>query len=140
VETKGTGKKKANDHPTHPTHPPHHGDAKEEAVSDERTDLERTEELFAFLQGTVPEGYHILDDNVPRLTPDQAWTVIWYLGNQYWQVTDHIERCGVCGCLFDTKSEGDCLDYGTGPYHFCDGCIYSEEYEKKKSQEGSEEP
>jgi hypothetical protein len=96
--------------------------------------LERTEELFRFLQGVVPDEYTITDSHAPCLTPDQAWTVIWYLGNLYWQVPDHIERCGVCGGLFDTHCEGDCLDYGCAPYHFCDNCIYTSEYEAKQAE------
>ncbi len=97
------------------------------------TDLERTEELFAFLQGTVPEGFQI--DPVPKLTADQAWTVIWYLGEMHWQVPDYIERCDVCGDLFDSNGEGDCLDYGEAPYHFCGECEYTNEYEAKKATE-----
>ena len=93
--------------------------------------LQKTEELFDFLQGKLPGGYKIPRKDRPKLTPDQAWTVIWYLGNQYWKVTDHIERCEICGALFDTWSEGDCLDYGNKPYHFCGSCIDSDEYAKK---------
>lgn len=89
----------------------------------DKSHLERTQELFAFLQGRIPEGYHIRRKKRPKLTADQAWTVIWYLGNQYWQVTDHVERCEVCGDLYDSNCEGDCLDYGGAPYHFCQNCI-----------------
>lgn len=94
-------------------------------------DLERTEELFAFLQGTLPEGYKVPKKDRPKLTADQAWTVIWYLGNLYWQVTDRIERCGVCGSLYHTHREGDCLDYGKPPCFFCGNCMASEEYRRK---------
>jgi len=100
-------------------------------MSDPKNDLERTEELFAFLQGTLPDGYCIEPASMPMLTAEQAWTVIWYLGELHWQVPDHIERCEVCGTLFDTESEGTCLDYGEAPCHFCDNCIYSQEYEAK---------
>jgi len=58
---------------------------------------------------------------VPQLTADQAWTVIWYLGNQYWQVPDFIERCDVCGDLFDSEQEGGYHEEGP-PYHYCDTC------------------
>lgn len=106
-----------------------------------RDDLECTEELFAFLQGTVPDGYSLKEEHVPGLTPDQAWSVIWYLGNLLWQVTDHIERCDVCGSLYDANGEGGCLDYGDAPYHFCGGCEFSEAYEtKRESRDGQENP
>lgn len=103
------------------------------------TNLERTKELFAFLQGAIPEGYKLDPAETPNLTPDQAWTVIWYLGNLYWQVTDYIERCDVCGALFDSESGGTCLDYGDPPYKFCDDCICSDEYETKAASAAKEE-
>ena len=100
----------------------------------EPDDLARTQELFEFLQGRVPGGYKVRPEDVPNLTADQAWTVIWYLGSLYWQVTDHIERCDVCGTLHDTWSEGTCLDYGDKPYFFCDSCVCGPEYEAKLAQ------
>lgn len=95
-------------------------------------DLERTEELFAFLQGTVPDRCIIARGHVPKLTADQAWTVIWYLGNQYWQVTDRVERCDVCGFLYHAWQEGHCLDYGRKPYFFCECCMGTEEFSRKE--------
>lgn len=91
---------------------------------DNDRDLEKTKELFEFLQGNSPDGVTVGDG--PKLTPDQAWTVIWYLGNQYWQVTDHIDRCGVCGELYHSWQEGECLDFGNAPYHFCEECMTGE--------------
>lgn len=96
-----------------------------------RDDLDITEELFEFLQGRAPEGYRIQKGHMPKLTQDQAWTAIWYLGNLYWQVKDYIERCCVCGSLYDSERSGDCLDYGKAPYHFCDNCMGEPEYQKK---------
>lgn len=103
-----------------------------------KDDLEKTEELFEFLQGRALDGYEIPKAEMPRLTPDQAWTAIWYLGNQYWQVTDKIERCCVCGTLYDTWQSGTCIGEGEPPYHFCDNCIYTEDYERKKSNQNRE--
>lgn len=97
----------------------------------EKTDLDVAQELYDFLQGTIPDDIHLGKGRVPKLTPKQAWTVVWYLGNQYRAISDNIEKCDVCGTLYDSCSEGDCLDYGNGPYHFCDYCIYSEKYERK---------
>ena len=97
----------------------------------EKSDLERTQELFDFLQGNVPEGCRIDCGHVPKLTAEQAWTVVWHLGNQYWQVPDDINRCCVCGDLYDSRGDGACLDYGKPPYFFCGACENGEEYEKK---------
>lgn len=85
------------------------------------SDLDRSQELFDFLQGKVPEGYEISQESIPRLSPEQAWTVVWYLGGLYWQVSDYIERCNGCGRLFDTLSEGGHSDKGP-LYHFCESC------------------
>lgn len=95
------------------------------------TDLERTQELFEFLQGEIPDGYRIKRQSVPKLTAEQAWTVVWYIQEQHWQAPDHIERCELCGDLYNSHSEGDLLDYGKGPYHFCDGCMNTSEYNRK---------
>ena len=95
-------------------------------------DLENTKELFEFLQGTMPEGYLVEGSHVPHLTPDQAETVIWYLGNKYWQVTDHIERCDVCGEWYDHYYEGETIDCGPPPYRFCANCVGGEEAHRKR--------
>lgn len=90
------------------------------------TDLDRMQQLYDFLQGTVPKGYQISEADVPHLSADQAWTVCWYLGNQYWQVSDEIERCEVCGVLYDSRSEGTVVDDGP-PYSLCDECSATQE-------------
>lgn len=97
----------------------------------ERSALAKTHDLFDFLQGTPPPGYEIKKKDQPKLTEDQAWTVIWFLGNQYWQVPDHIERCCLCGAIYDSHNSGDCLDYGRAPYHFCDSCMFTPTYHNK---------
>jgi hypothetical protein len=100
---------------------------------DNDKDLERTQELYDFLQGKMPEGTIVPRSERPKLTPKQAWAVVWYLGNQYWQVTDRVEKCCVCGDLYHTWQSGDCLDYGKAPYHFCESCMSSEEYARKSN-------
>lgn len=97
-------------------------------------DLENTQELFDFLQGKQPDGFKFSKSRMPRLTPDQAWAVILYLGNACWQVTDRVERCDVCGSLYHTWQEGHCLDYGRAPYHFCDSCRNGDEFAKKNAR------
>lgn len=97
-------------------------------------DLERTEALFGFLQGGLPKGCKIGRGHQPKLTADQAWTVIWYLGNQYWQVTDRVERCDICGSLYHSWQGGQTLDYGNAPYSFCDNCMDTDAYRKKAAR------
>lgn len=100
-------------------------------------DLAMTQKLFAFLQGKEKDGCTIKREEMPRLTAEQAWTVIWWLGNQYWQVTDCVERCDVCGELYDTSQGGCCLDYGKAPYNFCESCRECEEYIAKEKRKPS---
>jgi len=89
----------------------------------DKSDLDVVEELFKFLQGTLPDGYKVPAREIPRLTAAKAWTVVWYLGNLYHAIPDTIERCVSCGDLFDTRSGGTCIDYGPKPHgHFCDTC------------------
>jgi hypothetical protein len=95
-------------------------------------DRKNTEELFSFLQGEVQEGHVIVPAHMPKLTPEQAATVIWFLGNQDWQVTDHVERCEVCGDWYNEWSAGECLDFGHAPYHFCGSCCDGEEAQRKR--------
>ena len=101
----------------------------------EKTELEKTQELFDFLQGSVPEGCKIEEAHIPKLTSEQAWTVVWFLGNQYWQVKDYINMCDVCGELYNSHESGDCLDFGDAPYFFCDGCMSCGEYTTKHEQQ-----
>ena len=105
-------------------------------MTDKIDHVAKAEELLAFLTGDIPDGYRIADGKTPNLTAKQAWTVISYLGDQHWQVPDFIERCGVCGTIYNTEREGACLDYGEPPYHFCDECgMHSREFREKKESE-----
>jgi recombinational DNA repair protein RecR len=108
----------------------------------EVSELTKAHELFDFLQGKPPPGYKISKKNQPKLTEDQAWTIIWFLGNQYWKVPDHIERCDMCGAIYDRNHSGDCLDYGRSPYHFCSSCVFTPTYHKKamRNPDKSERP
>lgn len=98
----------------------------------DKTELERVEELFDLLRGEVPEGCEIPESDVPKLTPEQAWTVIWWLGNQYWAVPDFIERCDICGGIFNSEAEGGFTEDGP-PYHFCGACDSDREVNEVKA-------
>ncbi len=92
------------------------------------SDLEVCEQVFAFLRGVVPDGHRIDPDHVPKLTADQAWTVLHFIQELHRQLPDHIERCDRCEELYDANSAGGFLGYGDPPYLFCGGCIDSREY------------
>ncbi len=88
---------------------------------DFKTDLPQTQALYKLLQGELPEGVSVPLTSVPQLTADQAWTVVWYIGNLKQCVSDTIERCDVCGDLYDSENGGGYDELGP-PYHFCDPC------------------
>lgn len=90
---------------------------------DYEQEIERVEQLFAFLQGHLPEGYKYEESRIPRLTKEQAWTVIHFVQEMHWQIPDTIERCDVCGDLFHSECEGYYTEEGP-PYHYCDPCSY----------------
>jgi hypothetical protein len=98
-------------------------------------ELEKAQRLFDFLRGKIPDGFNIEEANRPKLTPDQAYTVIWFLGNEFWKVPDTISRCDVCGDLYHDHDGGETLDYGEAPYHFCEPCREGDEYAKKKASD-----
>lgn len=79
--------------------------------------LEQTQELFDFLQGNfMPEGWTIKPK--PRLTRNQAWSVIYYLQERLRILPDHYEKCRRNKCdsdLFNSESEG-C------PANYCEIC------------------
>lgn len=94
-------------------------------MNDERDAVERIEELYRFLQGEVPDGYKIAKKRIPTLTPEQAWTVIWFIQEMHMELPDHIEQCDVCGSIYDSWKEGHCIDDGKPVNFYCGSC---EEY------------
>ena len=90
---------------------------------------EQVERLMEFLQGEVPERWNI--EHMPKLSADQAWSVVYYLQEGPRLLCDAVERCDVCGMVYNTDQEGCCLDFGDPPYHVCDGCDYSDEVAAK---------
>lgn len=65
--------------------------------------LQSVRELFEVLQGRRLETIIIKD---LKLTPEQAFSVIYFLQEHMGLIPDHYEKCDECGCLFDTESEG----------------------------------
>lgn len=97
------------------------------------------DELFTFLKGEgLPEGVKC---KMPKLKPDMAFTVIWFLQEHMRCLPDTIEMCQKCKCLFDQDSEGYCLsnDYKlngkTLPKkywgYYCDACVPNVDFEPK---------
>jgi hypothetical protein len=82
--------------------------------------LEQVDELYQFLQGTVPDGIYI--KHPPRLSKRMAFKIIYFLQEQTGVIPDHYEKCATCGDLFDSDNEGGCYrgrDYCD--YHMREG-------------------
>ena len=78
--------------------------------------LEQTEELYRFLQGQLPDGFHC---KKLRLSERQAFRVIWFIQEHLRIIPDHYERCCGCGELYDTLRSGGVRRGRT----YCEGCF-----------------
>jgi hypothetical protein len=68
--------------------------------------LEQMEELYDFLSvGTLPESVGV--PNPPKLGPDLAFTIIWFLQEHMHVLPDRFECCHDCGSIFDSHAQGD---------------------------------
>lgn len=85
--------------------------------------LEQIDELNIFLQGKgLPNGIKIKKKHRPKLTEDQAWSVIWFFQEHLRVLPDVYEKCDVCGDLYDSEEGGTYQE--KKPYHRCEGCLY----------------
>jgi hypothetical protein len=85
------------------------------------TDLEWCEELYQWLQGEPIEG-QIPNGFKPKLTPNSAFRVIWFLQEHLRVIPDNIERCQNCNDLYDTYSEGTHIENSYKNMNFFCGC------------------
>lgn len=72
-----------------------------EPVVDE---LSRVEQFHEFLQGRLPDGVEV--GHLPKLSADEAFTVIWFLQEVSEIISSSIEMCSYCGTLFDSDADG----------------------------------
>ena len=98
---------------------------------------DKIEVLYQYLLGIKrPEGVIC---KMPKLSPNRAFTVIWFLQEIMHCLPDNIEQCQECKELFDADSEGHYLDDEyrldgkTLPKkywgHWCDGCVPNVDFE-----------
>lgn len=78
--------------------------------------------FYEFLQGRDESGIKWGNKKgLPRLSAEQAFQVIYYLQEHLRVLPDSIERCNICGELFDYENEGFHDNEGTGKF-YCDNC------------------
>ena len=100
----------------------------------EWNDLEWMEEFYNFLRGDCPENIHFGKGHGIKLSPNKAYSIIYYLQEHFPLLPDHIEQCSECKSLYDSNSSG---------YHseltekfYCDSCFppFLDEKEEKVMQ------
>ena len=82
------------------------------------TDLQWLEEFYEFLKGSNEKGMRL----GKKLSPNQAYSVIYYLQEHLPVFPDTIEKCSVCNSLYDSNSSGHHSEKTAK--HYCDNCEY----------------
>ena len=82
--------------------------------------LEETKELYEFLKGETPEGFKFKTGQ-PKLSEDEAFTIIYVLQEKFHLIPDFYEKCAECKEIYDSENDGHHFD-GVG-INLCDGCI-----------------
>lgn len=88
-----------------------------------KSDIDWLREFHSFLQGDVPEMMSIPEEI--KLSPKQAFSIIYYLQERLCVFPDNIEICSVCNDLYDSNSEGEYFELEGK--HYCGGCECSSE-------------
>lgn len=77
--------------------------------------------FYEFLQGhSHPEN--ILEKDIPKLSPGQAWHVIYCMQEYFGIFSDRFERCKECGKIYDSYEEGCTVGEETEPVEWMDIC------------------
>lgn len=88
----------------------------------ELSDLEWTDKLYQFLTNEV------------KLSNKKAFSVVFFLQEHVPLLPDHIEKCDVCGTLFDTYASGHHSDL-TDKFYCCESCEPPGLYERELAAE-----
>lgn len=76
--------------------------------------LEQVEQFMNLLTGTwLPENW--TPDNVPKMTPREAFTVVYYMQEFLHVLPDHYEQCNICSEMYDTEWGGFTIDTADEP-------------------------
>lgn len=80
--------------------------------------LEGVKELYSYLQGNSVDK--ITQLYAPKLSPDEAFSVIYILQEHFEAISDEFEQCAKCKELYDTSYGGN--HYDNVGINLCDGC------------------
>lgn len=81
-------------------------------------ELATVTQFHDFLQGKIPKGVTV--KKFRKMTPDQAFSVIWFLQEVSHLLSDRFEMCDNCKVIYDSHSEGRYDDDKGRCY--CDSC------------------
>ena len=84
------------------------------------SDLDKINEFYEFLQGNLPEGMHLGRGHGVKLSKNKAMSIIWYLQEHLSILPDNIEKCSICGDLYDTWSSRHYSE--KQGKHYCGAC------------------
>lgn len=87
----------------------------------EMQDIEWVNEFYDFLKGNIPDNIQLGRGHNPKLSPNKAFAIIWYLQEHFPLLPDTIEQCSFCKDLYDKNSSG----YHSDLTHkfYCDSCF-----------------
>lgn len=91
----------------------------------DKSSLTLLNDFFMFLQGKCPDTMNVKE--MPNLTKQQAFSVIYYLQEHLPVFPDTIEKCDRCGELFDLFYSGTHCDICGDLCEGCDDCTCSEQ-------------
>lgn len=77
-----------------------------------KIELEAVQKFYKWLQGGDSPDRISFKVN-PKLTAEEAFSVIYYLQEELEILPDHYEQCKECNCLFDSYNEGVSIDKET---------------------------
>lgn len=98
------------------------------------TDEEWIEEFYQFLQGEIPDGIRIDDkESQLKLSPQQAYTVLWYLREHFPLLPDFFAQCDNCKSIYNSDNSGYYSEKGNEIGHsFCGGCDHLAPYDDEE--------
>ncbi|MEN6413455.1 MAG: hypothetical protein ABFC84_11985 [Veillonellales bacterium] len=86
-----------------------------------KDDLDWVNEFYKFLMGEIPNGIYFGKGHAVKLSPNKAYSIIYYLQEHFSLLPDTIEQCSKCKDLYDSCSSGYYSDENEKFY--CDNCM-----------------
>jgi hypothetical protein len=83
----------------------------------ERKEMKQINTLYEYLQGNLPDGVKCF---APKLSEEDAFSVIWFLQECINCLPQKHERCSICGEIYNSENEGHYSELNGESY--CGGC------------------